>query len=169
MTCDVMGLIGQEIFAIDGVKLPSKASKERSGTHEELRNRADRLDKAADKILTLHQARDKQGHDADLAPERQARMDALRKEAARMREFVASNPPRLNRKGQEFKTNITDPDSAKMTTSKDIIQRYAAQAAVDSANQIIIAADVIGSPRGRQLYSQRIGTVEPVFANIRHN
>jgi len=27
----------------------------------------------------------------------------------------------------------------------------------------------IDSPRGRQLYSQRIGTVEPVFGNIRHN
>jgi hypothetical protein len=27
----------------------------------------------------------------------------------------------------------------------------------------------INSPRGRQLYSQRIGTVEPVFANIRHS
>jgi hypothetical protein len=28
---------------------------------------------------------------------------------------------------------------------------------------------VIDSPKGRQLYSQRIGTVEPVFGNIRHN
>lgn len=145
MTCDAMGLIGREMFAIDGVKLPSNASKERSGTHEELRHRADRLDKAADKILTLHQTRDKQGHDADLAPQRQARMDALRKEAARTREFVQSNAPRLNRKGQELKTNITDPDSAKMATSKGVIQGYAAQAAVDSSNQIIIAADVIGS------------------------
>ncbi len=27
----------------------------------------------------------------------------------------------------------------------------------------------IDSPWGRQLYSQRMGTVEPVFANIRHN
>ena len=27
----------------------------------------------------------------------------------------------------------------------------------------------IDSPRGRQLYSQRIGTVEPVFGNLRHN
>ncbi|MBT9491208.1 MAG: transposase [Paucibacter sp.] len=27
----------------------------------------------------------------------------------------------------------------------------------------------IDSPRGRQLYSQRLGTVEPVFANLRHN
>jgi len=27
----------------------------------------------------------------------------------------------------------------------------------------------IDSPRGRQMYSQRIGTVEPVFANLRRN
>ncbi len=27
----------------------------------------------------------------------------------------------------------------------------------------------IDSPQGRALYSQHIGTVEPVFANIRHN
>ena len=27
----------------------------------------------------------------------------------------------------------------------------------------------IDSSRGRQLYSQRIGTVKPVFGNIRHN
>jgi len=27
----------------------------------------------------------------------------------------------------------------------------------------------IDSARGRQLYSQRVGTVEPVFGNIRHN
>ncbi len=27
----------------------------------------------------------------------------------------------------------------------------------------------IDSPRGRQLYSQRLGTVEPVFAKLRHN
>jgi transposase len=49
LTCDRMGLIGRQMFAIDGVKLPSNASKERSGTHEELSHRADRLDKAADR------------------------------------------------------------------------------------------------------------------------
>ncbi len=52
---------------------------------------------------------------------------------------------RQNRKGQELKTNVTDPDSAKMATSKGVIQGYAAQAAVDSAHQVIIAAAVIGS------------------------
>ena len=58
---------------------------------------------------------------------------------------LASNGRRVNRKGQELKTNVTDPDSAKMATSKGVIQGYAAQAAVDGAHQVIVAADVIGS------------------------
>ena len=145
MTCDAQGLIGRDMFAIDGVKLPSNASKERSGTHEELRHRAKRLDQAADKILALHQAHDKQGSEKALEPKRKARIEALRKEAARTREFLTNTPPRLNRKGQELKTNVTDSDSAKMATSKGVMQGYAAQAAVDSSHQVIIAADVIGS------------------------
>lgn len=145
MTCDAQGLIGRDMFAIDGVKLPSNASKERSGTHAELRHRADRLDKAADKILALHQAQDKVGATETLEPKRQAQMEALRKEAARTREFLANSPPRQNRKGQELKTNVTDNQSAKMATNKGVIQGYAAQAAVDSAHQVIVAADVIGS------------------------
>jgi len=35
MVCDNQGLIGREMFAIDGCKLPSNASKEWSGTHAE--------------------------------------------------------------------------------------------------------------------------------------
>ena len=58
LVCDRQGLIGRQMFAIDGVKLPSNASKERSGTHAELRHRAERLDKAARKMIELHRSRD---------------------------------------------------------------------------------------------------------------
>ena len=143
MTCDRLGLIGRTMFAIDGVKLPANASKERSGTHAELAHRADRLDKAAAKIVALHQSQDE--HGAPLDTQRQARVDELRREAQATRDFLATSPKRLNRKGTELKTNVTDPDSAKMATSKGVIQGYAAQAAVDSAHQIIVAADIIGS------------------------
>ena len=223
LTCDRLGLIGRQMFAIDGVKLPANASKERSGTHAELLHRAQRLEKAADKIIALHRSQDSKAERADdLDTRRQARIDELRREARATRDFVARSPKRTNKKGQELKTNVTDPDSAKMATSKGVIQGYAAQAAVDSAHQIIVAAEVtytakaldceacqlsrqclkgplkpndgrgrqvtrfepkakdsanpsermrqaIDSARGRQLYSQRIGTVEPVFANLRHN
>ncbi|MCZ4317343.1 IS1182 family transposase, partial [Comamonadaceae bacterium G21597-S1] len=143
MTCDAQGLIGREMFAIDGVKLPSNASKERSGTHAELLHRAERLERAADKIVAEHQAQDKSGQ--ELPQQRQRRVDELSAEARRMRAFVAERAKRLNAKGQEIKSNVTDQDSAKMATSKGVIQGYAAQAAVDSAHQVIVAADVIGS------------------------
>jgi transposase len=143
MTCDRLGLIGKTMFAIDGVKLPGNASKERSGTHAELAHRADRLERAAAKIVALHQAQDEHGQPLD--GQRQARIDELRREAQATREFIATHPKRVNRKGSELKTNVTDPDSAKMATGKGVIQGYAAQAAVDSAQQIVVAADVIGS------------------------
>jgi transposase len=143
MTCDRLGLIGRTMFAIDGVKLPCNASKERSGTHAELAHRAQRLERAAAKIIALHQAQDE--HGAPLEGQRQARIDELRREARTTREFIATHPKRVNRKGSELKTNLTDPDSAKMATSKGVIQGYAAQAAVDAKHQIIVAADLIGS------------------------
>ncbi len=145
LTCDRLGLIGQQMFAIDGVKLPANASKERSGTHAELFYRAQRLEQAAAKIIALHQAQDHGGEEVNLLTQRQARVRALQREVQATRDVVAGTAKRSNRKGQELKTNVTDPDSAKMATSKGVIQGYAAQAAVDSSHQIIVAADVIGS------------------------
>lgn len=145
MTCDRLGLIGKELFAIDGVKLPANASKERSGTHRELVHRADRLEQAAQKIIELHKRQDRRSQEGDLEAKRQARIDAITREARRTREFVASQERRTNAKGQELKSNVSDNDSAKMATSKGVIQGYAAQAAVDARHQVIVAADVLGS------------------------
>jgi hypothetical protein len=161
MTCDRLGLIGRTMFAIDGVKLPANASKDRSGTHAELAHRADRLDKAAAKIVALHQAQDEHGG-AGLDSQRQARIDELKREARATREFIATSPKRVNRKGKELKTNVTDPDSAKMATSKGVIQGYAAQAAVDSQHQVIVAADIIGSGSEQAMLLPMIDKSEPV-------
>ena len=95
LTCDRLGLIGKTMFAIDGVKLPANASKERSGTHAELAHRADRLDRAAAKIVALHQAQDEHGG-PDLHAQRQLRIDELRKEAQATREFIATRPKRIS-------------------------------------------------------------------------
>jgi transposase len=163
LTCDRMGLIGRQMFAIDGVKLPSNASKERSGTHEELAHRAARLDKAADKILGLHQAQDASGDNpAALDAARQARIDELRREARATRDFVARCEPRRSERGQELKSNVTDPDSAKMATGKGVIQGYAAQAAVDSAHQVIVAAEVSGSGSEQSMLLPMIEASSPV-------
>jgi transposase len=145
MTCDRMGLIGKALFAIDGVKLPSNASKERSGTHAELLHRAERLDKAAAKILEAHREQDEAKSEQPLEARRQTQLDRIRREAQATRDFVATNQPKRNAKGVELKSNVTDNDSAKMATGKGVIQGYSAQAAVDHAHQVIVAADVLGS------------------------
>jgi transposase len=144
-TCDRLGMIGKEHFAIDGVKLPSNASKERSGTHAELLHRADRLDKAAAKIVQAHLDKDESKGEQDLDSKRKAQVDRIRKEAKTTREFVANNKPRTNAKGQELKSNVTDNDSAKIGSPKGAIQGFAAQAAVDDKHQVIVAAMVLGS------------------------
>ena len=144
MTCDAQGLIGRQMFAIDGVKLPSNASKKKSGTHTELTRQAERMEAAVATLLTAHQSRDETHIDEDNEREL-ARLDQLATEAARMRAFLATHAERRSRKGSIRKSNTTDNDSAKMATSKGVIQGYTGIAAVDAKHQIIVAADAHGS------------------------
>ena len=44
LVCDEQGLIGKQMFGVDGVKLPSNASKEWSGTLAELEKKALKLE-----------------------------------------------------------------------------------------------------------------------------
>ena len=49
-----------------------------------------------------------------------------------------------------------------MATSKGVIQGYAAQAAVDSAHQVIVAADIIGSGSEQAMLMPMIEQATPV-------
>ena len=65
--CDAQGLIGREMFAIDGVKLPSNASKHRSGTRAECTQRAEKLETAAKTMLERHSETDALDIEPDIA------------------------------------------------------------------------------------------------------
>jgi hypothetical protein len=56
--CDAPGLITREVFAIDGVKLPSHAAKQKSGTRAEFERQATKLEAAARPMLAAHRASD---------------------------------------------------------------------------------------------------------------
>jgi hypothetical protein len=145
LICDRQGLIGKQMFAIDGVKLPSNADKRRSGTHAELRHAAQRMERSVAKLLAAHRNRDQAAEDEAYATVNQRRIEQLRSEAQRIRAFVASHPERRSDKGAIRKSNVTDNESAKMATSKGVIQGYTAVAAVDDHAQVIVAAQVHGS------------------------
>ncbi|GGX09677.1 IS1182 family transposase [Undibacterium macrobrachii] len=143
MICQRQGLIGGQMFAIDGVKLPSNASKQRSGTHAELAHEADRMEKAIKRIMASHQGNDQESSEINKREQKQIRK--LQHEASRIRTFLATNAERKSEKGSIRKSNVTDNESAKMATSKGVIQGYTAVAAVDSQDQIIVAAQAHSS------------------------
>jgi transposase len=144
--CDAQGLIGREMFAIDGVKLPSNASKARSGTRAEFKRQAEKIEAQVNKMLERHRAADDQTLEPDLAKKEAERIERLQKDAAQLREWLQNNPEdRKGAKGSIRKSNRTDNDSAKMATSKGVIQGYTGVAAVDSQFQVIVEAQAHGT------------------------
>ena len=83
--CDQQGLIGREHFAIDGVKLPSNASKAKSGTRREFVQQAGKLERAVKKMLARHRDNDARASEPDQAAKEQQRMAVMKQQAADLR------------------------------------------------------------------------------------
>jgi transposase len=150
--CDRQGLIGREMFAIDGVKLPSNAAKAKSGTRADFAHQADKLEAAAKKMLERHRENDTQPSELDLAEKHRQRRERLQQEARQLRAWLEANPQdRKGSQGTIRKSNRTDPDSAKMATGKGVIQGYTGVAAVDAKHQIIIEAQAHGTGSEQEL------------------
>jgi hypothetical protein len=103
------------------------------------------MERAVLKMITTHQNRDAVAASEDDAGLNIQRITHLQNEACRIRNFLALNTERKSAKGNIRKSNVTDNDSAKMATSKGVIQGYTAVAAVDSTHQVIVAAVAHGS------------------------
>ena len=155
--CDREGLIGREMFAIDGVKLPSNASKTRSGTRAEFARRADKLEKAAETMLARHREEDAKAAEPTVRAKEVKRVERLHRDAQQIRDWLLKNPQdrrgakRGNRTASIRKSNRTDNESAKMATSKGVIQGYTGVAAVDAKHQIIVCAQAHGSGSEQEL------------------
>ena len=61
LVCGSMGLIGGKMFAIDGCRLPSNASKEWSGTKKELQEKYEKIQKVVKQLLEKHRQNDRLG------------------------------------------------------------------------------------------------------------
>ena len=163
--CDRQGLIGRELFAIDGVKLPSNASKQRSGTREEFEHHAAKLETAAQTMLARHRATDALPVEPDLAAKAAARVTRLQHDAAELRTWLAAHPEeRRGPKGTVRQSNRTDNESAKMATSKGVLQGYTGVAAVDAQAQIIVVAQAHGTGSEHELLAPMVDALVPMLA-----
>jgi hypothetical protein len=162
LVCDSMGLLGKELFAIDGVKLPGNAGKEWSGRFADLRKKQKKLEQAIRVMLARHRERDATETDADSLRREQESLERLRMNAQRIKQFLATREENRNAKGAERQSNVTDPESAKMKTSHGVIQGYTAVAAVDSKHQVIVHAAAHGE-------GQEHGLLQPSIEGVREN
>jgi transposase len=145
LVCDTQGLIGREMFAIDGVKLPSNASKRHSGSRAELAERARKMKAAARSMLARHQQADA-APEPTLAQREHRQIKRLDHEAQRIERFLIEHPhDKTGAKGAVRKSNVTDNESAKMATDKGVIQGYCGVATVDANHQIIVDAQAHGT------------------------
>ena len=150
--CDKQGLIGREMFAIDGVKLPSNASKAKSGTRADFKRQADKLEVAAKAMLERHREEDRRAIEPDLRAKEVQRIARLESDAEQLKKWLTANPEdRKGSQGSIRKSNRTDNESAKMATSKGVIQGYTGVAAVDAKHQIIVEAQAHGTGSEQEL------------------
>ena len=149
---DRQGLIGRQMFAIDGVKLPSNASKHKSGTRADFIRQAEKLESAARAMLARHRENDRLPVEPALAEKAALRIVRLKSDAAQLRQWLTDHPDdRKGSKGAIRKSNRTDAESAKMATGKGVIQGYCGVAAVDAAHQIIVEAQAHGTGSEQEL------------------
>jgi transposase len=148
LVCEELKLLGGTSFALDGLKLPSNASKHWSGTHPELQKKKEKLEKKVAMLIQKHQKLDKKGNkkqDKDQNPEEEKQLGRLRRKADKIEKWLSENNPKIGKQGKEVKSNIIDNDSCKMSTSSGVIQGYNSQALVDEKHQIIVYSEAFGS------------------------
>lgn len=172
LVCHEQGLLGNELFAIDGCKLPSNAAKTWSGTHKELRNKRDKLRRLIQHHMDKHQRLDaSESNEGSQQKRLQQSIDTLDKVATKIERFISENEPRMGngKRKLEVKSNITDNESAKMTTSKGTIQGYNGVATVDKKHQIVVDAQAFGAGPEQQTLKPVIERVKQRFRELKIN
>ena len=164
LVCDEMGLIGKEMFAIDGCKLPSNASKEWSGTKTNLKKKSRKIDRAVRHMLNKHRDEDQLGeNDTSIRKREEKQIETLLKVSDKIDRFLEENDERLGYSGKEVQSNITDNESAKMKTSNGVIQGYVGVSAVDSKHQVVVSAEAFGQGQEHGLLEPMVENIEEVF------
>lgn len=144
-----------------GVKLPSNASKAKSGTRADYGRQMQKIEAAASKMLTRHREADRSTESTSAREAKQ--LERLQDEAKQLRDWLAAHPEdRKGSKGSVRLSNRTDNESAKMATSKGVIQGYTGVAAVGAQHQIVVCAQAHGTGSEQELLLPLVEATNPL-------
>jgi transposase len=162
LICDEMGLIGREMFAIDGCKLPSNASKEQSGTKADFQRKKKKLEETIRRILKRHREQDAEELNGEVLRREKNYVKTLQAQVKKIREWLERNEDKPGSRGGIKKSNLTDNESAKMKSSHGVIQGYDGMTVVDDQHQVIVHAEAFGE-------AQEHGLLGPMIQGTREN
>ena len=179
--CQKAGLVKLGHISLDGTKIKANASKHKAMSYKRMKEEEARLeaeikemlqkavavdeeedrrygkDKRGDELpkeLAFRESRLRKIREAREALEVEARQEA--EQAKKVGKQAAAVPP------DKTQRNFTDPDSHIMPAprGKHFEQAYNAQAVVDSAHQVIVAAGITDEPTDRKQASPMIAQVK---------
>lgn len=158
LVCDERGLIGREMFAVDGLKLPSNASKEWSGTKAEFGRKVKKMESAVRYLLRRHREEDEAreepgggGGSGERREREERQIETLRSQVKKLRAWMSENEDKPGKTGKPRKSNVTDNESAKMLTGHGVIQGYVGVAVVDSKHQVVVYPEAFGEAQEHEL------------------
>jgi len=181
--CQKAGLVKLGHVALDGTKIKANASKHKAMSYKRMKEEEARLEDEVAELMKKAEAVDEEedcrygkGRRGDELPKelafREGRLkkireakEALEEEAKREAEADAlAYKKHTGVPDDKAQRNFTDPESHIMPApgGKHFIQAYNAQAAVDSAHQVIVAAEVTNKPTDR-------GQAEPMMEVVKVN
>lgn len=114
--------------------------------------------------LQLHRRQDAGQNEDTLSVRERQQIETLSRNSQKIRSALADFKPRLNRKGEELKSNLTDPDSAVMKTSHGVVQGYTGVAAVDAKAQVVVLASAFGTGQENSLLPGVVTALRDDFA-----
>jgi len=167
LVCDEAGLIGKQMFAVDGVKLPSNASKEWSGSQADYSRKIEKMERAVRYLTQRHRHVDAEGEEAGVDAARTRQVKTLKGAIDKVRGFLQCHEDKVGAQGRIKKSNVTDNESAKMLSGKGVIQGYCAVAAVDHKHQIVVHAEAYGEGQEHRLLIPMLEGTRESFRSLR--
>jgi transposase len=180
--CQKAGLVKLGHVALDGTKIKANASKHKAMSYKRMKEAEARLEAEVAELLKRAEAVDKEedqryGKDkrGDELPQelafRESRLKKIRQAKEALEAEARGEAEQEQKRGKGTTTpedkaqkNFTDGDSHIMPApgGKHFIQAYNAQAAVDSAHQVIVAAELTNEPSDK-------GQAEPMMEAVKAN
>jgi hypothetical protein len=159
--CNELGLIGGEMFAIDGLRLPSNAAISMSGTKKELEKHLEVVKKMAAKHIERNKARDAAGENNEETKRKyEERQKDLNNQIEKISNFLEDMEEKKGKRGTEIRSNVTDNESAMIMSGKEYIQGYIGMACAVAKNHVIVAAEAYGSANENEHFGEMLEGVK---------